>query len=38
MKGKSLGDNDDERSIVKEGSASTHGDDEEDSMILGLGG
>ena len=33
MKGTSLGDNDDGRSIGEEGSASTHGDDEEDSMI-----
>ena len=38
MKGKSLGDNDDERSIGEEGSASTHGDDEENSMMFDLGG
>ena len=37
MKGKSLGGNDDERTIGEEGSASTHGD-EEDSIMLGLGG
>ena len=32
------GDSDDQRTIGEEGSASTHCDDEEDSMMLGLGG